>query len=170
MTVLFYMALVLGLAIVKTSLIPSLYLFKNFYDLLIPIVICVSFFRTVWEGIPIVLFCGFVMDSLGGGPVGLYTITYLWLYAAGHWAAGFLFTSSIAVLAAAVALGVIFEIVILLSYIALLSPITGIPVGASRTAATQIVWALFTGPILIFMIGVIQKRIDRWRVKLFANR
>lgn len=170
MTILFHIFMIVGLVIVKTSLTPSLYLFKNLYDLLIPIVIYVSFFRAIWEAIPIVLFCGVVMDSLGGGPAGLYTITYLWLYAAGHWAGGFLYTSSIVVLAAAAAVGVIFESVVLLSYIALLSPITGMPLGATETVMTQIGWALVTGPIIITLIGRIQKRIDRWHVKMAANR
>lgn len=170
MTILFHIFLVVGLVIVKTSLMPSFSFFKNLYDLLIPIVIYVSFFRSIWEAIPIVVFCGFVMDSLGGGPTGLYTITYLWLFAAGRWAGGFLYTNSVVVLAAAVALGVLFEVVVLLSYIALLSPITGLPLGTSRTVITQLCWALFTGPVIISIIMAFQKRIDRWRIKLAANR
>lgn len=169
MITLFYICVTLGLVIIKTSVLPSVPPLKNLYDLLIPVIIYISFFRAAWEGVPIVLFCGFIMDSLGGGPMGIYTMTYVWLYAGYRWGAGFLYTSSITVVAGTVALGVVFEIVILLSYIAVLSPITGIPVDAAKTAAIQILWALITGPVIFFIVGFMEKRLERWRGKLFLG-
>ena len=64
MTILFYILVSLCLVIVKTTLIPALPMFNKFYDLLIPIIIYLSLFRPLREGIPIILFFGVIMDSL----------------------------------------------------------------------------------------------------------
>jgi len=70
MTILFYILVSMCLVLIKTTLIPELPLFDKFYDLLIPIIIYLGFFRNKREGIPICLFFGFIMDSLSGGPMG----------------------------------------------------------------------------------------------------
>ena len=56
MTIFFYILVSLCLVIMKTALIPTLPLFEKFYDPLIPIIIYFSLFRSMKEGIPIVLF------------------------------------------------------------------------------------------------------------------
>ena len=56
MTILFYILVSLCLVLIKTTLIPALPLLNKFYDLLIPIIIYLSLFRSLREGIPIILF------------------------------------------------------------------------------------------------------------------
>ena len=109
MTIIFYILVSLCLVIIKTTLIPTLPLFEKFYDLLIPIVIYLSLFRPIREGAPIIFFFGLIMDSLCGGPVGIYLATYIWLYAGMRWLSQFLHTGSFALLALSVTFGVIFE-------------------------------------------------------------
>ncbi len=169
MTVIFYILVCLCLVIIKTTLIPGLPLFDKFYDLLIPIIIYLSFFRPKREGIPIVIFFGFIMDSLCGGPVGLYLVTYIWLYLGMRWLSFFLHTGSWFLLAVAVAMGVTFEIMVLLGYMALLAPKASIPVDATGTVLLQIIWALITGPLILVIISWAQKRLDVWREKIFAE-
>lgn len=170
MTILFFFFVSLGLLIIKTSLIAVTPFSDNFYDLLIPIIISLSFFRSIWEGLPIVLLLGFVMDSLGGGPMGLYMITYLWLYAAMLWLSRYLYTGSILVLAVAVALGVAFESAVLVLCMVFLSPTPGVPRDAAQTITLQLIWAIVTGPFLVVGIGWGLKRLDRWRKKLLADQ
>ena len=169
MTILFYILLSIGLVIIKTTLIPGISFFDKFYDLLIPIVIYLGFFRSIKEGVPTVLCFGFIMDSLSGGPAGLYVTTYIWLYAALRWLSQYVHTGSMVVLAAAVACGVAFEILILLGYMVLLAPYTSIPADAVQTISMQILWALFTGPLILGIIGWAQKHLDTWRLKLSAD-
>jgi cell shape-determining protein MreD len=169
MTILFHMLVCLCLVVIKTTLIPGVPLLEKFYDLLIPIIVYLGFFRSIKEGIPIVLFFGFIMDSLGGGPMGLYLITYTWLYVGVFWLAQFLQGGNMLLVAIAVAFGVAFEIAILLFYIAFLAPNASLPVDAVETIALQIIWALITGPMILMIIEWAQKRIDRWRLKIFAD-
>ncbi|RJQ81646.1 MAG: hypothetical protein C4519_08695 [Desulfobacteraceae bacterium] len=169
MTVLFYILVSLCLVLIKTTLIPDLPLFEKFYDMLIPIIIYLSFFRRKLEGVPIVVFFGFIMDSLCGGPMGLYLAIYAWLYMTARWIAQFLHTGSFFLMAVAVTLGVIFEIAILLGYMVFLAPNASIPVDAGETVVLQIMWSLITGPIILIIISWAQKQIDLWRSRIFAD-
>jgi cell shape-determining protein MreD len=169
MTILFYILVSLCLVLIKTTLIPGMPLFDKFYDLLLPIIIYLSFFRSKVEGVPIVLFFGVIMDSLCGGPMGLFLIIYIWLYVGMRWLAQFLHTGSVLLLALAVAIGVVFEISILLGYMALLAPRASIPVDAGETVTLQIMWALITGPMIMMIIAWFQKQLDFWRSRIFAD-
>jgi len=169
MTILFYILTCLFLVISRTTLFPILPLFDKFYDLLIPIIIYLALFRKKREGIPIVLFFGFIVDSLCGGPMGLYLIIYIWLYIIVRWMAQFFRTGSLLVMALAVTTGVAFEIVFLLGYMALLAPGASIPEDAVKTILLQLIWALLTGPVIMAMIALAQKRIDTWRTRIYAD-
>ena len=169
MTILFYILVSLCLVIVKTTLIPGMAFLEKFYDLLIPIVIYLSLFRSLREGIPIVLFFGLIMDSLCGGPMGLYMATYIWLYVAMRYLKQVLHAGNIVLFAVAVAGGVAFESIILLIYMLLLAPGAIVPADAAKTTVLQILWAFITGPILMVLISWAQKQIDIWREKLFPD-
>jgi cell shape-determining protein MreD len=169
MTIFFYILVSLCLVLIKTTLIPELPLFEKFYDLLIPIIIYLGFFRSKREGIPIVLFFGYIMDSLCGGPMGLYLIIYIWIYMACRWTAQFLHTGSFVMLAVAVAFGVTFEIAVLLGYIVFLAPSAILPVDAGETILLQIMWAMLTGPLILIIISWAQKQLDLWRSRIFAD-
>ena len=169
MTILFYILVSLCLLIIKTALIPGLPFFAKFYDLLIPIVIYLSLFRPLREGIPIVLFFGLIMDSLCGGPMGLYMATYIWLFVAMRYLRQVLHAGNIVLFAVAVAGGVAFECVVLLVYMLMLAPGDIITADAARTTIQQVLWALITGPILMVMISWAQRQLDILRDRLFPD-
>jgi cell shape-determining protein MreD len=169
MTILFYILVSLCLLIIKTALIPGLPFLAKFYDLLIPIVIYLSLFRPLREGIPIILFFGLIMDSLCGGPMGLYMATYIWLYVAMRYLRQVLHAGNIGLFAVAVAGGVAFESFVLLVYMLMLSPGAIITADAGRATIQQVVWALITGPILMVMISWAQRQLDILRDRLFPD-
>ena len=169
MTILFYILVSLALVLIKTALIPGVLIFDKFYDLLIPIVIYLSLFRSLREGIPIVLFFGLIMDSLCGGPAGLYLATYVWLYTGMRWASQVMHTGSLLLTALAVAIGVAFESMVLMAYMLLLAPSAIVPEDAVKTVMLQIIWALITGPVILMIISWTQKKLDIWRARIFPD-
>ena len=169
MTVFFYILVSLCLVIIKTTLIPLAPPFEKFYDLLIPIIIYLSLFRSVKEGIPIVLFFGLIMDSLCGGPVGLYLATYTWLYAGMWWLRQFLHTRNFVLVALSVTIGVIFEGLIMLAYMVVLAPTAILPEDTLRTLLMQALWSLATGPLILLLIGWAQKQVDVLRDHMFPD-
>ena len=80
MNYLFNISACLFLVILQTTIIPYLPLLDKFYDLLIPFIVYLGLSRPVRESLPFVLFLGFIMDNLSGGPFGLYLTTYFWLF------------------------------------------------------------------------------------------
>lgn len=169
MTIFFYIMVSFCLVTIKTTLIPAFGMFAKFYDLLIPIIIYLSLFRSLQEGIPLVLFFGLIMDSLCGGPLGLYLATYIWLYAAMRWVSRFLHTGNIVLVGLSVTIGVVFEGFVMLAYMVFLAPTAIIPEDTTRTLVMQIVWSMATGPIILFIINRAQKKIDVWRARIFPD-
>jgi len=80
MSYFFNISACLFLVILQTTVMPYLPLLEKFYDLLIPFIVYLGLSRPVRESLPFVLFLGFIMDNLSGGPFGLYLTTYFWLY------------------------------------------------------------------------------------------
>ncbi len=105
----------LFLVILQTTIMPYLPLLDKFYDLLIPFIVYLSLFRPVRESLPFVLFLGFIMDNLSGGPFGLYLTTYFWLYVGVKGITMFIQVGNrLLIIALIVANGVLFENLILL--------------------------------------------------------
>jgi cell shape-determining protein MreD len=169
MTVFFYIFVSLCLVMIKTTLIPGLQVFEKFYDLLIPIIIYLSLFRSLKEGVPVVLFFGLIMDSLCGGPLGLYLASYVWLYAGMWWLRQFLHTGSFVLLAICVSMGVVFEGAVMLAYMVVLAPTVILPEDALQTLSAQAFWSLFTGPVILFLIHRVQKQVDVVRDHIFPD-
>jgi len=72
-------------------------------------------------------------------------------------------------LTVAVALGVTFEISVLLGYMVFLAPNAIVPVDAGETIMLQLMWALVTGPLILIIISWAQKQLDLWRARIFAD-
>jgi rod shape-determining protein MreD len=82
MSYFFYIASGVALLICQTTLVPRLPFVTHSFDLLLPWVIYIAAFRPVHETLPFVVFMGVLVDSLSGGPFGLYLTSYLWLFIA----------------------------------------------------------------------------------------
>jgi hypothetical protein len=158
MTYLVYFCTCLCLVIVQTSIMPFIPLFDRFYDLMCLFVIYLGLFRPLRESLPVILFYGLFMDNLSGGPFGLYLTTYLWLFICIRWLITFLQLHSFMLLTLVVAIGVLLENLIFIGIIAVLKSGSGIPADAVRVIGGQVLWAVFTGPPLLFLFQHIQEK------------
>ncbi len=163
MTYVFYCVVCLLMVLVKTTLVPGQVVFETFYDLLIPFIVYLGLNRRRREGIPLALFFGLVMDSLSGGAPGLYVSIYFWIIMAMGGLSQYLHAGNWVFTSLAIGSAVAFEIVVLLFYVAAANPDMGIPSNASQIAFIQIAWAMLTGPLLMYFIGAVQRRIDAMR-------
>ncbi|MCP4114056.1 MAG: hypothetical protein GY737_01395 [Desulfobacteraceae bacterium] len=76
----FYFCLSLVLIVVQTSILPGFSVFSQSFDLLFVIVLSLSLrFSHPGTGVAVFLL-GCVMDSVSGGPFGLYISAYVWIY------------------------------------------------------------------------------------------
>ena len=150
MSYFFNISACLFLVILQTTIMPYLPLLDKFYDLLIPFIVYLSLFRPVRESLPFVLFLGFIMDNLSGGPFGLYLTTYFWLYVGVKGITMFIQVANrLLIITLIVAGGVLFENLILLGAFAILGLRQQFAGDTLEIVAVQVLWAIFTGSLFL---------------------
>ena len=161
----------LFLVILQTTVMPYLPLLDNFYDLLIPFIIYLSLSRPVRESLPFVLFLGFIMDNLSGGPFGLYLTTYFWLFAGVKGVTAFIQVGNRPVIIALiVAAGVLFENLILLGAFAVLGSKQQFAGNIAKIVTVQVLWAIFTGSLFLMFFKNSQSRISAGFKAIYARK
>ena len=169
MTYCFHVGICLCLVLFQTTVMPYFHLFDRFYDLLSPFVIYLSLFRSLRQSIPVILFFGFLMDSLSGGPFGLYLTTYIWLFIGVKWIITFLHLGDSLLLPFLVAAGVLLQNCIFIGTIAMFEPGTQFLSAAVSIVTIQVLWAIFTGPILLMFFNYSYGRWNKWLKKVFVK-
>lgn len=170
MTFCFHFCICLCLVIFQTTVMPYFPLFDRFYDLLAPFVIYLSLFHSVRDSIPVILFFGFVMDSLSGGPFGLYLTTYVWLFVGVRWIITFLHVGDSFLLPFVVAAGVLMQNCIFIGTVAMLESGSRFSSATINTVGVQVFWAIFTGPIFLMFFNYFHGRWNRWLKKVFVKK
>ena len=164
MSYFFYIVSSLCLITCQTALLPRLGFVGHFFDLLLPWVIYLAAFRPVHETPSFVVFIGVLMDTLSGGPFGLYLTSYVWLFIAVRLSAVIVRTENPILL-----------VLILISAVAwqnglflLVLDLSGTGMHSSgdwiRAVSVQIGWVLLTGPLIA--VGMRQaQRLTRRRAR-----
>lgn len=168
MNFLFYLSLSLVFILLETVLMPYFALFDQFYDILIPFVFYLGLYRPAREGIPFILLLGFALDSLSGGPFGIFLTTYFWLFVLTRWVVTFLHAGNKGLWLIAVAVGVLVENLIVIATIIWLGEAPELPPGWADRVTVQLLWALGTGPVLIVAISVLHSKWNRWTSRIAA--
>lgn len=169
MTYCFHVGICICLVLLQTTVMPYFNLFDRFYDLLSPFVIYLSLFHSLRQSIPVILFFGIMMDSLSGGPFGLYLTTYIWLFAGVRWIITFLHVGDSFLLPFIVAAGVLLQNCIFIGIIAMSKPGTQFLSAAISTVTIQVLWAIFTGPIFLMFFNYSHKRWNNWLKKVVVK-
>ena len=150
----------LFLVILQTTVMPYLPLLDKFYDLLIPFIIYLSLSRPVRESLPFVVFLGFIMDNLSGGPFGLYLTTYFWLYVGVKGITTFIQVGNrLVIITLIVAGGVLFENLILLGTFAIAGSRQQFAGDVIEIVAVQTLWAIITGSLFLLFFRNAQSRL-----------
>lgn len=165
----FHILVCLCLILLQTTLMPYFSIFNHFYDLLIPFIVYLGIHRSTREGVVFILLIGMIMDGLSGGLAGIYLSVYFWLWIGALQMTQFFRVDNVLFLAFLTVAGTILENLIMLGSEIFLIPET---LSASITfndVMYQILWAAFSGPLLLFFLNYSQKRIGLWRDDLFSE-
>ena len=165
----FHILVCLCLILLQTTLMPYFSIFNHFYDLLIPFIVYLGIHRSAREGVVFILLLGMMMDGLSGGLAGIYLSVYFWLWVSALQMTQFFRVGNVLFLACLTAAGIILENLIMLGSEIFLKSET---LSASITlndVMCQILWAAFSGPLLLFFLNYSQKRIGLWRDDLFSD-
>jgi rod shape-determining protein MreD len=170
MTYCFHILICLCLIVIQTTVMPHIHLFEGFYDLLTPFVIYLSIFRSNRESLVIIFVFGFFMDIISGGPFGLYTTAYVWLFIGVRWAITFLHIGDSLLLPFVVALGVLAENLIFIGTSVMFEQSSRITETMVSTIIVQVLWAIFTGPLFLMLFNSSHRRWDRWVNEIFMKK
>ena len=170
MSYFFNISVCLLLVILQTTIMPYLPPLDKFYDLLIPFIVYLSLSRPVRESLPFILFLGFIMDNLSGGPFGLYLTTYFWLYVGVKGITMFIQVGNrLLIIALIVAGGVLFENLILLGTFAILGSRQQFAGDAIEIVVIQVLWAIFTGSLFLLFFRSAQSRLGAGFKGIYAR-
>jgi rod shape-determining protein MreD len=165
----FYLLAGIFLILLQTTLLPEMLTSTAFYDLLTPMVIHISVYRPLREGVPLILLLGIAMDSLSGGPPGLYISLYVWLYLVMRYLKQFLHVGNLILLSLVAIAGVGLESLAFFGLIGLQSPVSQIWLVAVHTFLRQMVFALFTAPVILVGLHLGQRRVNRLVKTMFSE-
>lgn len=163
-TYLYYLCICFFLIIFQTTVLQNFSIFNTIYDLLIPFVLYLGLFRRFGEALPAVLVMGFVMDSITGGPFGLYLTIYFWLFIIVRWVVQFLHAGSTMILPLILLLGISLENLFSFIAVTITEPDLKFLKIALQDYLGQVFWAVCTGPFLIMSINFIHEKLEK-RIK-----
>lgn len=149
MTYLLHALMGLALIVFQTAVRPQIGFLAGIYDVLITYVLFLGLFRPLKEALAVVLVFGFVMDSLSGGPFGLFLTAYFWLVLISRQITRFLHPENLVLRFFIVGLGVIVQNGIYIGVAMVLEDLAFAPGPIKQAAATQMLWALATGFVLV---------------------
>ena len=169
MTQCFYIFIFVCIVTLQSTIMAYVPFLNQCYDLLLPFIIYLGIFRNIPGTLLIIVFFGFVMDSITGGPFGLYLTTYLWLFFGMRWIITFLHVRQSLLVLFVVAFGVAMENFIFIGSLVFLSPGFQIHTSTMDIVIQQVLLAVITGPFLLIVFENAHKGVDKWLAKLRAE-
>ncbi len=169
MTYLVYIPIAIVLIVMQTVVLPVLFFAERSYDLMIILVLFLGFYRPGTESLPVVLVAGILSDSFSGGPFGLCTTTYFWLFVGVKMLIPLFHADSWLVLFVGILSGVVLEHGTVWLALTMRRTPWHLSAESFRTAVFQIVWALLTGPFVFHMIKGFVGVWDIWFKKRFGS-
>lgn len=153
---------VLGLVLIvfQTAIRPQIGFVTGIYDVLIAYVLFLGLFRPLKEALVMTLVFGFVMDSLSGAPFGLFLTTYFWLVLISRQMTRFLHPGNLFLRFFIVGLGVIVQNGVYIGVALFLAAPAFSLAPIKQVAATQLLWALATGFVLVTVFRRCQQMWD----------
>lgn len=137
---------------------------------MVPLIAYLCLVRTMRESLPIILIVGAIMDQLSCSPFMLHVTAYFWLYLILRWIIKVLQVGNRFRLPFIVLFGVLIENLIFISNIAFVEPGMRFPGLAVKIAVVQIIWALFTGPLILIAFEQSHKGWKRWQRGIFVRK
>jgi len=161
----------LFLVILQTTVLPYVPLLASFYDLLIPFIVLLGLYSPVRESLPFVFFLGIIMDNLSGSPFGLYLTAYFWLFIGVKGVTKLVQVGNrLIIITLIVAAGVLIENLIFLGTLTILGPDKQMAGNVVKTVTIQVLWAIWTGPILLIVIRGILDQLGTGLKAIYARR
>ena len=153
---------VMMLCLLQTVILGYTFLHTSFYDLFCPFIIYLSIFRPAREALPVIVASGMVMDSLCGGPTGMYITAYIWVWIGTRALITWLYAGNPMILLFIVALAVVLENILMFLLFALFKSGNIHSALMFKIMLNHFMWAVLTGPSILLVIKFMYDKWDIW--------
>jgi rod shape-determining protein MreD len=155
MSFVLYFIVPIGLILIQTAILPLIPFFVPFYDLLCLFVMYLSLFKSIRIAVSAALLIGLAMDSLSGGPFGLYLTSYCWLILYARWIAKFIHVNNQILWPFIFAAAVIMENIFFVIASMVIAPGFKLPSDTVSAVVFQVFLALITAPFMLKLFAFI---------------
>jgi rod shape-determining protein MreD len=162
----FNVILIIVLLLFQTSIVPNFRLFYDFFNIMNLFVVYLILYRPVKEISVFVVLTGILMDSVSCCPFGLYTTIYIWVSISIKWALKYLHKGNVIIIPMIISGVILVENLMIMGVMALIEKNIFFHPERFRSIITQLIYGVFVGPILIFLIRDLQAK---WNIRSFEK-
>ncbi len=146
---------------IQTTLLPAFPRLFAQYDLLIPLVVYLTLFRSSVGILPVVLISGCLMDLLSGGFAGVYIAVYILILICFRNATVYFHFKNPILYQIVIVFSVVIENLIFGLVIFLQTFTVSFSFYSGRVLVTHILWALVSSPLIYYMFDYVFNGIDK---------
>ena len=159
----FFVYLVFSILLVcfQTTVLPVFPKLFAQFDLLVPLIVFLTLFRSSAGILPVILIAGSLMDLLSGGSGGVYIITYLIIFAGFRNTPGYFHFKSQVLFQMALLLAVLLENVVFNIVLSFQAQALHFSLDTGRVLAVSLLWALIGGPFFYGLFNVVFNEVDQ---------
>ncbi len=158
--------LMLVFLLFQTSIVSSFRMFYNFLNLMNLFVVYLVLYRPNQEIIIFVVLAGILMDSVSGGPLGLYMTTYIWLSLGIKWTLKYLHKGNAILIPMIISAAILAENLIIMSVMALIEKNFSFHPERFQSIVIHLIFGVMIGPLLIYFIKDLQAK---WKIRSFEK-
>lgn len=153
-----YIGISLILVVCRTTLLPHAPATEKFFDPFLALIVYIAVFRPLHECLPLLVFAGVLMDTLSGGPFGLYLTSYVWLFIALSLATSAIRVDSPILLVVMIAAGVLLQNLVFVAAMTAFDLTRPRPGDMLGVITEQVGWVLLAGPMLAVLMRSVEQR------------
>ncbi len=157
--VVFYLCLFLVFFIVQTSTLHGFTVFNQAFDLILVIVLSLSLKFSHVGAAAAVFLLGCAMDSVSGGPFGLYVSAYVWIYILVRSLKSLVHMENIVFLVCMSAVAVVVENAFLVFVLVMGGGVDAVYLKDLEMMVKQVAWGLVVAPLLILAVDEFERAI-----------
>ncbi len=156
----FFAFTMVAFVLFQTSIVPDLWGLDKFFDLIAILMVYLAIYRPPGECVAFGLLSGAVMDSISGGPFGMYMTIYCWLFVGIWLVKNYLHVGNSILIPLITTVSVFVENVMIISVMAMIESNFDLGPEMFRNVLIQLIWAVAAGPVVIFAIRKLQRKLD----------
>jgi rod shape-determining protein MreD len=151
-----YIGVSLVLVVFRTTLLTYMPATGNFFDPLLALVVYLAVYRPLPESISLLVFVGILMDTVSGGPFGLYLSSYVWLFIGVRLAGAYIRLDAPVPLVLSMAAGVLLQNLVFLAVMTAFHLTRVDPGTMLGMLIGQLGWVLLVGPLPAVLMRAVE--------------